>query len=179
VTRYIHHVRIATIVGLVSIAALALPAAPAGAGQTHHKKATVITEPATRVTDSQATLHGNISAFGGFKKYFFEYGTTPGLGQTTPVVSLNVCPPGAPTGTYCECPPGTTNGAYCECPPGTANRAYCVNQNRIPVSAQIKGLNPHTTYYFLLVAVGRHDKQTLGAEKTFKTIGTGQHHHRQ
>ena len=201
--RYTKHVRIATIVGLVSIAALALSVAPAGAGQTHHKKATVITLPATGITATQAKLNGKIFAFGGFTKYRFEYGTTPSLGQKTRWVSLDVCPPGnmatnwesppgTGTGTYCECPPGTTNGAYCECPPGTTNGAYCecppgttnptycVNETWIPVWALIKGLSPHTKYYFLLVAVGRHGQKTYGAEQSFRTkffIPVRRHHH--
>ena len=188
-SRYIHHVRIATIVGLVSIAALALSTAPAGAGQTHHKRATVITQPATGVTATQAKLHGKIWALGGYTKYFFEYGKSPALGHKTPKLPVFGCPPGT-SGAYCECPPGTTgaycecppgtSGVYCECPPGTSNPAYCSALGWVQVFAVIKGLHPQTRYYFVLVAVTAHGTKTYGAEQTFRTkvfIPVRRHHH--
>jgi hypothetical protein len=154
-TRHIHRTRITALAGLASVAALALTATPASAhlecppGTTNPAYCTnlqpvAVTQPASAVGTTTATLHGQVDGFGDNTRYFFEYGLAGPFGFATP------------------------SGVVPGCPPGVANPNSCVGIGFTEVSAALGGLAPDTTYHFRLVATNSSGT-AFGAEETFTT----------
>lgn len=162
--RYISTTRTAILAGLVSAAALALLAAPAGAtlvcppGTTNPKYCTnhlpvATTNAASAVSATSATLNGVSGpgvAGGDATHYYFQYGKTTAYGAQTP------------TGTATGCPAGVTN-------PTVTNPQSCSpTQN---VSARIKGLKPGQTYHFRIVSTNPDSASPIrGADLAFTTL---------
>jgi hypothetical protein len=159
-TRYSHLRRLALLGGLAAAGASAVLAGPGNATLVcpngvkppspycTNVKPTAVTQPATNVTGTSATLNGTAGAGvsgGDPTQYFFEYGKTTAYGSQTP------------TGTLGSCPAGIT-------PPSP----YCTTPSATHVSADISKLTPCTRYHFQLVATNA-DGTTPGGDQTFKT----------
>jgi hypothetical protein len=157
--RYLHRILIAVVSAAAATVFLAAVTSPAGAtlvcppGVTNPKYCTNVpptatTGPATKITQTSAVLNGTAGpnvTNGDITTYYFQYGTTPAMTQTTPA------------GTIGSCPPGVTNPKYCTTPKSEA------------VSATITGLTPNTLYYYRLVAKNS-DGTTPGSTETFRTL---------
>jgi hypothetical protein len=122
---------------LAFLVAVAVSGAPASAAAA---PPTATTNAASNITGTTATLNG-VAGPPVVTSYHFQWGTTTSYGNTTP------------TGTV-------------GCPPGNSNPQYCTGVTTAPVSANITGLTPGTTYHFRLVATNTNGT-TNGADNTF------------
>ena len=108
---------------------------------------------ASNVTEREATLEGQIHSekheFAEFA-YFFEYGTSTSYGSSAPA------------------PPGSTIGPVASC------GLPCEGMETIPkpVSVNLTGLEPGTTYYYRLVSTNVEEGyRGFGEDATFTTRG--------
>ncbi len=124
---------------------------------TNYGEATLTTPPAVEalstgaaeaITSTGARLSGSLSPDGTEAHYYFEYGTSPEYGSTSPA------PPGTDAG---------KGGAECT-PPGGVKCS--------PVAAEttLTGLQPNTTYHYRLVGSNAFGT-TRGGDATFTTLG--------
>jgi hypothetical protein len=101
------------------------------------------TGSASNISETDAMLQGQINPEGQVTEYVFEYGTTTAYGASTPT------------------PPGTIVGAgVCGIP--------CEITTPQPVSANVTGLEPGTTYHYRLASRGAQSA-TDGQDAIFTT----------
>jgi hypothetical protein len=158
--RYTHIWRTAGLAGVLTAAAIAVAAAPAGATLicppgTHNPKYCTnvlpigVTSDASNLGSTTATLNGVSGPGipnGDVTSFFFQYGLSSATYGT------NTAP-----GTVGVCPKGVGKPPYCSGVPAAED-----------VSADVGNLAPCTTYHYRIVSTNK-DGTTIGNDKVFTT----------
>jgi hypothetical protein len=133
---------------VIPAAAVACASLAAAATAVAHRRPEAVTQPATSVSVSAATLNGLITPKGR-TFYFFRFGTTTAYGSRTPVAVLD------------DDAHGRWEGHRRYGDRGRGDEA-------VAVAAAVTGLAPSTTYHAELVAVS-HNGEVTGGDVAFTT----------